>query len=75
MGGRSVFVTDTEDGSRNVILETVTQDGARYVMLQKYLAEFIDAGDKRIILIDGQPLPKALVRIPPEGDHRVNMDR
>ena len=38
MGGRSVFVTDAEDGNRNVILETVTHDGTRYVMVQKYLA-------------------------------------
>jgi glutathione synthase len=74
MGGRSVFVTDTEDGNRNVILETVTQDGARYVMLQKYLAEIVGSGDSRIILIDGQPVPKALVRIPSKGDHRGNMD-
>ena len=48
MGGRSVFVTDTEDGNRNVILETVSQDGSRYVMLQKYLAEIVDSGDVRI---------------------------
>ena len=74
MGGRSVFVTDTEDGNRNVILESVSQNGDRYIMLQKYLSEIVDAGDRRIILIDGQPLPKALVRIPPEGDHRGNMD-
>ena len=74
MGGRSVFVTDTEDGNRNVILETVSENGARYVMLQKYIAEIVDSGDKRIILIDGQPIPMALVRIPSPGDHRGNMD-
>ncbi len=74
MGGRSVFVTDTEDGNRNVILETVSQGGAQYVMLQKYLSEIVESGDKRIILIDGQPIPMALVRIPSAGDHRGNMD-
>ena len=74
MGGRSVFVTDTEDGNRNVILETVSQGGAQYVMLQKYLSEIVESGDKRIILIDGQPVPMALVRIPSAGDHRGNMD-
>lgn len=74
MGGRSVFVTDTEDGNRNVILETVSENGAHYVMLQKYLSEIVDSGDKRIILIDGEPIPKALVRIPSAGDHRGNMD-
>lgn len=74
MGGRSVFVTDTEDGNRNVILETVTHDGDRYAILQKYLHEIANSGDRRIILIDGQPIPIALVRIPSQGDHRGNMD-
>jgi glutathione synthase len=74
MGGRSVFVTDAEDGNRNVIFETVTHYGARYAMLQKYLPEIAHSGDRRIILIDGQPIPLALVRIPSAGDHRGNMD-
>lgn len=74
MGGRSVFVTDTDDGNQNVILETVTQEGARYVMAQQYLPEIVSSGDKRIILVDGKPIPMALVRIPRAGDHRGNMD-
>ena len=74
MGGRSVFVTDTDDGNQNVILETVTQEGARYVMAQQYLPEIVNSGDKRIILVDGKPIPMALVRIPRAGDHRGNMD-
>jgi len=74
MGGRSVFVTDAEDGNCNVILETVAHYGARYVMVQKYLSEIASSGDKRIILIDGQPIPMALCRIPSPGDHRGNMD-
>jgi glutathione synthase len=74
MGGRSVFVTDVDDGNRNVILETITREGARYVMLQKYLPEIVDSGDKRILLIDGQPIPMALVRTPRQGDHRGNME-
>jgi glutathione synthase len=74
MGGRSVFVTDAQDGNRNVILETVTQYGARTVMVQKYLGEIAATGDRRIILIDGLPIPLALVRIPSPGDHRGNMD-
>jgi glutathione synthase len=73
MGGQSVFVTDVEDGNHNVILETVTQGGTRYVMLQKYVPEIVDSGDKRIILIDGEPIPMALVRIPTHGDHRGNL--
>ena len=74
MGGRSVFVTDRDDGNQNVILETVAHEGARYVMAQKYLPEIVSSGDKRIILVDGQPIPVALVRIPQAGDHRGNMD-
>jgi len=74
MSGRSVFVTDADDGNQNVILETVTQEGARYVMAQKYVPEILSSGDKRIILIDGEPIPMALVRIPQAGDHRGNMN-
>jgi glutathione synthase len=73
MGGQSVFVTDAEDGNCNVILETVTHQGARYTVVQKYVPEIADSGDKRILLIDGQPIPRALVRIPSGGDHRGNM--
>ena len=73
MAGRSVFVTDVEDGNRNVILETVTHAGARYAMVQKYLPEIMGSGDKRILLIDGRPVPMALVRIPSQGDHRGNL--
>ena len=73
MGGQSVFVTDTEDGNPNEILETVTGNGSRYAMVQKYLPEIASSGDKRIILIDGQPIPLALARIPPAGDHRGNL--
>ena len=73
MGGQSVFVTDAEDGNRNVILETVTDNGSRFAMVQKYLPEITESGDKRIILIAGQPVPLALARIPSKGDHRGNM--
>jgi glutathione synthase len=74
MGGRSVFVTGADDGNHNVILETVSDAGRRFTMVQRYLPEIASSGDKRIILIDGQPFPTALVRIPSEGDHRGNMD-
>jgi glutathione synthase len=74
MGGRSVFVTSATDGNHNVILETVSQYGKRTIMLQKYLPEISQSGDRRILLIDGQPLPWALARIPTGDDHRGNMD-
>jgi len=73
MGGQSVFVTDANDGNHNVILETVSGKGSRYVMVQKYLPEITESGDKRILLIDGQPVPMVLARIPCAGDHRGNM--
>jgi glutathione synthase len=73
MGGQSVFVTDAKDGNHNVILETVADQGSRYVMVQKYLPEITESGDKRILLIDGKPVPMALARIPSPGDHRGNM--
>ena len=73
MGGQSVFVTDADDRNHNVILETVTRKGARYTVVQKYVPEIADSGDKRILLIDGQPIPTALVRIPSGSDHRGNI--
>jgi glutathione synthase len=73
MAGRSVFVTDLEDGNHNVILETVSGHGDHYVAVQKYVPEIAGSGDKRIMLIDGEPVPAALARIPPPGDHRGNL--
>jgi glutathione synthase len=74
MGGRSVFSTDIEDGNHNVILETVSDYGRRYTMLQQYIPEIVETGDRRILLIDGEPIPFALARIPVQGDHRGNME-
>ena len=74
MGGRSVFSTDIEDGNHNVILEKVSDYGRRYTMLQQYIPEIIETGDRRILLIDGEPIPFALARIPVQGDHRGNME-
>ena len=73
MAGQSVFVTSAKDGNRNVIVETVTGEGSRFAMVQRYVPEIEQEGDKRILLIDGQPVPLALVRIPPAGDHRGNL--
>jgi len=73
MAGQSVFVTSADDRNHNVILETVSHEGSRFVMVQKYLPEIESSGDKRLILVDGRPMPLALVRYPPEGDHRGNL--
>lgn len=72
MGGRGIFKCHEADPNLNVILEAITQEETRYVMAQQFL-EDIFLGDKRILLIDGEPLPYALARVPKEGDFRGNL--
>ena len=72
MGGASVFRLDKDDLNRNVIVETLTGNSQRYIMAQQYLTA-VAQGDKRILLIDGQPYPYALARIPPPGEMRGNL--
>ena len=72
MGGESVFrVTDT-DPNRYVIVETMTRHGSRTVMAQRFIPEIRD-GDKRILLIGGEPVPFCLARIPRPGETRGNL--
>ena len=72
MGGESVFrVTDT-DSNRYVIVETITRHGSRTVMAQRFIPEIRD-GDKRILLIGGEPVPYCLARIPKPGETRGNL--
>lgn len=72
MGGESVFVIHEDDNNRNVIIETLTDHGRRFAMAQLYLPE-ITSGDKRILLINGNPVPYALARIPSISDNRGNL--
>jgi glutathione synthase len=72
MGGSGVFRLRTDDANIGVILETITHFGERTVMAQRYVPE-ITSGDKRIIMIDGKPLPYALARIPQGGETRGNL--
>jgi glutathione synthase len=72
MGGRSIFVVRKGDKNANVVFETLTDYGTRYAMAQVYIPE-IKAGDKRILLIEGEPVPYALARIPSDEDNRGNM--
>lgn len=72
MGGSSVFRLHAQDHNIGVILETITDFGRRTVMAQRYLPQ-IKQGDKRIIVIDGEPLPYALARIPKAGETRGNL--
>jgi glutathione synthase len=72
MGGSGIFRLHRDDHNIGVILETITHFERRSVMAQRYLPE-IRQGDKRILLIDGQPLPYALARIPKVGETRGNL--
>ncbi len=72
MGGASIFRVRAGDPNINVIFETLTAHGNRFAMTQSYIPE-ISAGDKRILLIDGNPIPYALARIPPPGETRGNL--
>jgi len=72
MGGTMIFQIHADDANRNVILETITDYGQRMVMAQQFLPEY-KQGDKRILLIDGEPFPHALARLPKEGEGRANL--
>ena len=72
MGGTGIFVLREDELNLNAILETVTLDGTRTVMAQRYIPE-IRNGDKRVLLIAGQPVPYALARIPRPGETRGNL--
>ena len=72
MGGASVFRVRQDDPNTNVIIETLTALGTRFTMAQRFLPE-IERGDKRILLVDGDPIPYALARIPAAGETRGNL--
>ncbi len=72
MGGRSIFVVTRSDKNANVVFETLTDYGTRFAMVQAFIPQ-ISAGDKRILLVEGEPVPFALARIPSDEDNRGNM--
>lgn len=72
MGGSSIFHVKQGDANTNVIIETLTLNNTKPIMAQRYIPE-ITQGDKRILLIDGEPIPYALARIPSATDHRANL--
>ncbi len=72
MGGRSIFRVRESDANLGVIIETLTQNGEHQAMAQKFIPQ-ISEGDKRILLIDGEPVPYALARIPSHGENRGNL--
>ena len=71
-GGAGVFRVADRDPNRNVIIETLTANGTRSIMAQRYIPEIRD-GDKRVLLIAGEPVPYALARIPKTGESRGNL--
>ncbi|MGD9264551.1 MAG: glutathione synthase [Lysobacterales bacterium] len=72
MGGDSIFQVNRDDPNLNVILETITRHESTPVMAQRYIDE-ITAGDKRILMVDGEAVEYALARLPGEGDFRGNL--
>ncbi len=72
MGGSGVFRVREDDPNIGVIIETITDYGRRTIMAQRYLPEIRD-GDKRVLLIEGEPAPYALARIPKAGETRGNL--
>ncbi len=72
MGGRSIFRVQAADPNFYVIVETLTDHGNRFCMAQQFIPEIAD-GDKRILLLDGDPVPYALTRIPKPGEARGNL--
>ena len=72
MGGRSIFRARAGDTNLNVILETLTGNGRHLAMAQRYLPEIVD-GDKRILLVDGEPVDYCLARIPQGDEFRGNL--
>jgi glutathione synthase len=73
MGGRSIFVVDRGDKNANVVFETMTEYGTRFAIVQRYIPDIVSTGDSRILVIDGEPAPYALARIPQESDNRGNL--
>ncbi len=72
MGGTGIFRLQPGEANLNAILETLTDNGQRSIMAQRYIPEIVN-GDKRILLIGGEPVPYALARIPMAGETRGNL--
>ncbi len=72
MGGTSIFRLHTHDHNIGVVIETLTHYGRRTIMAQRYIPEIVH-GDKRVLIIDGKPVPYSLARIPKQGETRGNL--
>ncbi len=72
MGGSSIFRLRKDDPNVSVIIETLTGHGRTPIMAQRFIPEIVN-GDKRILLVDGEPVPYALARVPARGETRGNL--
>ena len=72
MGGTGIFHVQPDGRNLGAIIETLTERGKRQIMAQRYIPE-IKAGDTRILLIDGEPVPYGLARVPMAGETRGNL--
>jgi glutathione synthase len=72
MGGSRIFRCRADDPNVGVILETLTNHNREFIMAQRYIPE-ISQGDKRILVVDGEPVPYSLARIPAQGETRGNL--
>ncbi|NKF49280.1 glutathione synthase [Shewanella sp. WXL01] len=72
MGGASIFRVKEKDPNLGVIIETLTAHGNQYAMAQAFIPD-ITSGDKRILVVDGEPVPYSLARIPMKGETRGNL--
>lgn len=73
MGGKAVFHVDPKGINLSVILETLTHNQTVTIMAQQYIPEIVSTGDKRILIVNGEPVPFALARIPAKGELRGNL--
>lgn len=73
MGGTSIFRLDKADVNRSVVFETLTHFGQQMIIVQRFIPAIMTEGDKRIIMINGEPVPHALARIPRTGEFRGNL--
>lgn len=72
MGGRGIFRLDKNDNNFSAILEAMNPDGEQTLMVQRYLEKVVD-GDKRVLIINGQPVSHGLARLPKDGEFRANL--
>ena len=73
MGGSNVFRVQRGSDNMSVVIEVLTRHGQTPIMAQRYIPEISSGGDKRILMINGVPVPWALARVPGQGELRGNL--